>query len=149
MWLNYLQTCPYYLVSRISLVVTSVLKKRLKAAGVAHVKPAYLWALMNLWEEDGLKVVELGKRSGLETSSMTGLIDRMERDGLVERVPDPSDRRVLRIILTDEGNRIKIPVVTVVERLISELFQGASEDEVARATALLQRVLERANQANS
>jgi DNA-binding MarR family transcriptional regulator len=77
-----------------TLVVTSALKEGLASAGVGDVKPAYLGALFALWKEDGLKVVELGRRSGLETSSMTGLIDRMERDGLLERRDDASDRRV-------------------------------------------------------
>ena len=149
MWLKHLQSCPYYLVSRINLVVSSVLKKRLNSAGVAQVKPAYLWALMNLWENDGQKVVELGRKSGLETSSMTGLIDRMERDGLVLRVPDPTDRRVLRINLTEDGKKVRKPVISVVETLLSELFEGASEEEIFRTIQLLQGVLEKANSANS
>ncbi len=95
--------CPYYLVSRVTLVVTSALKKGLAAAGVGDVKPAYLGALFALWKEDGLKVVELGRRSGLEASTMTGLIDRMEHDGLVERRDDATDRRVQRINLTEKG----------------------------------------------
>ena len=42
-------------------------------------------------------------RSGSRPSLMTGLMDRMERDGLVGQRPDPADRRVLKIFLTDAG----------------------------------------------
>lgn len=146
MFWNDPRACPYYLVSRVTLVVTSALKKRLAEAGVPHVKPAYLWSLIHLWNEDGLKVVDLGKRSGLEASTMSGLLDRMERDGLVTRVPDPSDRRVLRINLTDEGRRVRDPVIREVEQLLSEVLDGIPDEEIARTTNLLQRILDRANQ---
>ena len=92
MKLNSVKECPYYLISRVSLVVTSALKKGFANAGVEQVRPAYLCALMSLWQEDGLKVIELGKKAGLEPSTMTGLLDRMERDGLVSRTTDPRDR---------------------------------------------------------
>ena len=55
--------CPYYLVSRATLVVTAALKRGLAEAGMAHVRPAYLGVLMSLWQEDGVKVVELGRRA--------------------------------------------------------------------------------------
>jgi DNA-binding MarR family transcriptional regulator len=148
MFWNDPSACPYYLVSRVTLVVTSALKKRLAEAHVPQVKPAYVWSLINLWNEDGLKVVDLGRRSGLEASTMSGLLDRMERDGLVTRVPDPSDRRVLRITLTSEGKRVKKPVIEVVDRLLSEMFDGIPPEEIAQTTSLLQRVLEKANRVN-
>jgi len=93
--------CPYYLVSRATLVITNVLRRELQAAGIEQVKPAYLGVLMSLWVDDSLKVVELGRRAGLEPSTMTGLLDRMERDGLVARTADPADRRAHRTRLTD------------------------------------------------
>ncbi|MDQ7783887.1 MAG: MarR family transcriptional regulator [Desulfomonilaceae bacterium] len=104
---------------------------------------------MHLWNEDGLKVVDLGKRSGLEASTMSGLLDRMGRDGLVTRVPDPSDRRVLRINLTDEGRRVKAPVIQEVERLLAEVLEGIPDDEIARTTNLLQGIFDRANRVGS
>lgn len=148
MFWNDPSACPYYLVSRVTLVVTSALKKRLAGAHVPQVKPAYVWSLINLWNEDGLKVVDLGRRSGLEASTMSGLLDRMERDGLVTRVPDPSDRRVLRITLTDEGKLVKEPVIAVVDQLLSEMFDGIPPEEIAQTTNLLQRILEKANRIN-
>jgi MarR family transcriptional regulator, organic hydroperoxide resistance regulator len=85
--------CPLYLVSRLSLVITSALKKRLNEAGLGHVKPAYLWAMLSLWVDDGLKVTDIARRAGLDTSTMTGLLDRMERDGLVARTAELSVQR--------------------------------------------------------
>jgi hypothetical protein len=60
--------CPYYLISRVTLVVTSALKEGLASAGVGDVKPAYLGALFALWKR-WTQVVEL-EAFRLETSSM-------------------------------------------------------------------------------
>jgi len=70
--------CPYYLITRASLACTARLKEALAAAGVGNIRPAYLGVLMSLWSDDGLRAVELGRRAGLEPSTMTGLLDRME-----------------------------------------------------------------------
>lgn len=140
-----LPNCPYYLISRVTLVVTSALKKGFTEAGVDHVKPAYLSVLLSLYIEDGLKVVELARRAGLETSTMTGLLDRMERDGLVVRSPDPLDRRAYRINLTEEGRRVKDPVAKTTQKILDKVFAGISPEELDQTSGLLRRVLENAN----
>jgi DNA-binding MarR family transcriptional regulator len=148
MTLNSVKECPYYLISRVGLVVTSALKKGFANAGVEQVKPAYLCVLMSLWQEDGLKVVELSKRVGLEPSTMTGLLDRMERDDLVTRTPDSNDRRVLRIYLTQTGRQVRDPILKVVDRVLAEVFAGISEDDISHTKNLLRHVLANANEGN-
>lgn len=138
--------CPYYLISRVTLVVTSALKRGLSAADVEEVKPAYLGVLMSLWREDGLKVVELGRRAGLEPSTMTGLLDRMERDRLVARSADLLDRRVQRIFLTQEGQNVQGAVLKVIDRILPEVFEGISEEELLTTKDVLQRVLANAHE---
>ncbi len=140
--------CPYYLVSRVTLVITSALKEGLASAGVGDVKPAYLGALFVLWKEDGLKVVDLGRRCGLETSSMTGLIDRMERDGLVERHDDASDRRVQRINLTGKGRDLMQPALAAVDQVLASVFEGIPREDLSKATDVLKRVLANAHEGN-
>ncbi|MBI5572474.1 MAG: MarR family transcriptional regulator [Desulfomonile tiedjei] len=135
--------CPLYLVSRLSLVITSALKKRLTEAGLGHFKPAYLWALMSLWVEDGLKVTDIARGARLDTSTMTGLLDRMERDGLVMRTADMTDRRTLRIYLTDEGKRIQNPVIAETLQVLDECFGGIPEEDLNVTKATLAKVLAR------
>ena len=146
MTLKSVKECPYYLISRVSLVVTSALKKGFADAGVQKVRPAYLCVMMSLWEEDGLKVIELGKKAGLEPSSMTGMLDRMERDGLVCRTMDPRDRRVLRINLTETGRQLCGPVLKVVDRVLTEVFAGIAEDDISQTKNLLRHVIANAHE---
>ena len=138
--------CPYYLISRATLVLTSALKKNLSESGVEMVKPAYLGVFMNLWREDGLKVCELGKRSGLEPSTMTGLLDRMVRDNFVIRSSDSMDRRVQRIHLTIHGKKARSAVFGAVKRTMARAFHGISEEELAFSKKILRKILSNAQQ---
>lgn len=52
---------------------------------------------------DGIRMKGLAKNAALSTSGLTSLVDRLEKRGLVQRNPDPQDRRATRITLTDQG----------------------------------------------
>ena len=133
--------CPYYLITRVSLSVTSLLKKELSAAGVKCVSPAYLGVLWCLWQQEDVKAIELGRCAGLEPSTMTGLLDRMERDGLVRRATDPNDRRAHRIHLTDAGREIRDVAIGIVDKTMERSFDGVSEEQLAELKDVLRRVL--------
>ena len=136
-----LEECPYYLITRVSLGSTAAMKRGFAEAGIGFVRPAYLGSLMSLWREDGLKVIDLGRRAGLEPSTMTGLLDRMERDGLVERRPDPADRRVLKIFLTGTGASIRETVIRIVDSTLAGLLSGVDASEIDTLKGLLHKVL--------
>lgn len=133
--------CPYYLFTRASLGVTALLKQEFAAAGIKGVKPAYLGVLWCLWQGDDVKVVDLGRCAGLEPSTMTGLLDRMERDGLVRRALDPADRRAQRIQLTHHGREIKDRVIDVLDRTLERALDGVSELELSVLKDTLRKVL--------
>ncbi len=133
--------CFYYLISRATLVATSVLKKEFEAAGVPQVRPAYLGVLMALWNEDRLGALELGRRAGLEPSSMTGVLDRMERDALIRREADPRDRRAQRICLTRSGKQCQQKVLKIVDETLAKGARGIPDSEVTRTKEILRHVL--------
>ncbi|MCE5264792.1 MAG: MarR family transcriptional regulator [Deltaproteobacteria bacterium] len=136
-----IEECPYYLLTRASLAATAAMKRRFSAAEIGSVRPAYLGSLMSLWREDGLKMIDLGRRAGLEPSTMTGLLDRMERDGLVERRPDPTDRRVLKIFLTPDGAAAREKVVRIVDETLSGVFSGIDADRIETFKKMMRQVL--------
>ncbi|MBU8849008.1 MAG: MarR family transcriptional regulator [Desulfobacterales bacterium] len=133
--------CPYYLLSRATLAVTSLLKKGFAEEGISTIRPAYLGVLLSLWDKDGLKANELGKRAGLEPSTMTGLLDRMERDGLVKRAPDPNDRRANRIHLTQEGVDAEVSATKVVSATLKKVFRTISKKDIETTKNLLRTIL--------
>jgi DNA-binding MarR family transcriptional regulator len=133
--------CFYYLISRLTLMVTAVLRKGFADAGAESIKPAYIGLLNALWQEDGLRSVELGKLAALEPSSMTGVLDRMERDGLIHRAADPDDRRAQRINLTEVGRDAQGPVLKVVDAVLSRVSSEVSEKDLRTTKATLKKLL--------
>ncbi len=136
-----LKQCPFYVVTRTSLVMTSTFKKTFGAAGLGNIRPSYLVVLWCLWEKEGQKMSELARSAGLEPSTMTGLLDRMERDGYVLRQADPDDRRALQIHLTETGRGLRNTVQRLIQETIDLLFEGIGDEEIDALNALLYRVM--------
>src|SRR5438067_1800305 len=84
-----------------------LLAERFAAAGHPDVRPSYGSVLLPLYEEDGLRMGELARRARLSKQTMTDMIRRLERDGLVERRTDPTDARASLIFLTARSRRFK------------------------------------------
>jgi DNA-binding MarR family transcriptional regulator len=84
---------------------------------------------------------DLGAVLGLAKSSLTGLVDRSERNGLVRRVPDPDDTRAVRVSLTPRGSRVAGEFYAETCRRIAELPAGLGVAERDTLAALLGRVV--------
>jgi DNA-binding MarR family transcriptional regulator len=113
-----------YLVNRAARVIAQQLADELRPAGVAIGQ----WAvLMFLWSQDGMSQAELSRVVAIEPPTMVRTVDRMVRDGLVQRRPDPTDGRISRIYLTKRGRALRdelVPrAVAVNERNLARLGQ--------------------------
>jgi DNA-binding MarR family transcriptional regulator len=86
-------------------------------------------------------MTELGATLGLAKSSLTGLVDRTERNGLVRREPDPKDTRAVRVALTSRGGRLAREFYAETCRRVEQLAAGLSSAEHATLTALLGHVV--------
>jgi DNA-binding MarR family transcriptional regulator len=83
-----------------SMAVTRVYKPLLDELGITY--PQYL-VLLALWEEDGRTIGALATRLGLESSTVTPLVKRLEVAGLVVRARNPEDERQVHVRLTARG----------------------------------------------
>ncbi len=83
----------------------------------------------------------LAEHLGLERSTMSGLIDRAEKRGLVARVPDPGDRRAVRITLTEGGARLVATGLGQVTEALAPLLRELEPGEQEQLHRLLVRSL--------
>ena len=98
--------------------------------------PQYLTMLV-LWEHDGVPVKELGERLGLDSATLTPLLKRLETQGLVRRVRDDADQRVVRIHLSDAGRALRARARKVPAALACQAgFDLARAAEVDRLVRL-------------
>nr|WP_010651077.1 MarR family transcriptional regulator [Oceanobacillus massiliensis] len=86
-------------------------------------------ALQWLLEEGDLTIGELSNKISLAFSTTTDLVDRMERNELVERVRDTNDRRVVRIHLLDKGKIIIREVIKKRQEYLGEVLSRFSDEE--------------------
>jgi DNA-binding MarR family transcriptional regulator len=78
--------------------------------------------LANLEREDGQTLAALSRRMLVTAGNLTGLVDRAERDSVVERRPDPSDRRLSRVWLTVKGRELVQTLLPAHADHVSELL---------------------------
>ena len=100
-------------------------------AGFPEVKASYGSVLIPLLEEDGLRMGEIAGRARLSKQTMTTMVRLCERDGLVERRPDPDDRRATRVHLTAKARRFQPAAERVLGRLERDVAGSLGERRVA------------------
>ena len=85
--------------------------------------------------------VELSRVVAIEPPTMVRNIDRMVRDGLVRRVPDPDDRRISRIYLTDRGRALRDQLVPKAAAVNAATLERLTPNEGRTLRRLLGKVL--------
>ena len=93
--------------------------------------------LMQLWKEEGLTQSCLAEHAYIEAPTVTQMLQRMERAGLVERRQDQQDGRISRVYLTECGRALEKPVLQIWQQLEENTLMGLSDVEIA----LLRRLL--------
>ena len=88
----------------------------------------------------GLRMTALSERLMVSCGNITGITDQLEREGLVVRMPDPIDRRVIIVNLTNAGLKQFRLIAVEHERWIIDLFAGMKPDEKQKIFLLLQRL---------
>lgn len=100
------------------------LSLQLEGTGVTIPQSFILSYLLN---EDGATLKEIGNKSLIDSSSMTVLIDKLEKDGLVERQLDTQDRRAIRVFVTERGREVAVKVVEIGRNFNSHLYDLLGE----------------------
>jgi DNA-binding MarR family transcriptional regulator len=93
--------------------------------------------LANLEREDGQTLAALSRRMLVTAGNLTGLVDRAERDGVVERRADPRDRRVSRVFLTAKGRELITSILPAHGEHVSTLLVGLDGAERRELRRLL------------
>jgi DNA-binding MarR family transcriptional regulator len=114
-----------------------MLQEAFAREGFPEVRASYGSVLLPLFGEDALRMGEVAARARLSKQTMTTLVRLAERDGLVERRPDPGDGRATRVHLTDRGHRFK----PVAESVLADLDGIAREALGPRGVSATARAL--------
>jgi DNA-binding MarR family transcriptional regulator len=134
-WLFYAQRCVVY-------AYAEVLRAHCEELGKPYVITPPQWgALALLYAQDGQTIGAMSQMSGIDAPTGTGIITRLEQNGLVERRHNREDRRVVKVYLTDEGRDIIHTLASFVKQFDQSVLRGFSEGEQDRLLAQLQQII--------
>jgi DNA-binding MarR family transcriptional regulator len=101
------------------------------------------WSVLRiLWDIEGLTQVELAERMRVEKASLTGVLDAMERRGLIIRERNTDDRRKINITLTAQGRRLKTQLLPHAAKINRKATRGMTESETLELRRLLAKLIQ-------
>ena len=90
--------------------------------------------------EGGSKMTELAHFMNVTTAAMTGIVDRLVREGYIERVYDKNDRRIIKVKLTGTGNALTRKIAERKQQMIVKIFEKISETDREQYLRILNQV---------
>ena len=117
------------------------LQKNFKQAGI-EITIEQWSVLYHLWKEDGQSQQQLCDATFRDKPSITRLVDNLEKLGLVNRTANKNDRRINKICLTPEAEKLQVQTMEVANQTLNEALQGVTNGQVEIAKEVLQKVYE-------
>lgn len=127
-------------ISKIKQLGDRVFEKILTAQGIEAFNGAQGRILYVLWQEDGVPIKTIAERCGLAITSLTTMLERMEKSGLIIRQQDSGDKRKTLIFLTDKAKALKEDYDAVSDRMSAIFYQGFTEEEIRNFEKHLERI---------
>lgn len=95
-----------------------------------------------LWQSDGISIREVSDKCGLALTSLTTMLERMEKAGLIRREQDGEDRRKTKLYLTEKARDLQNDYDDVSNEMTDIYYQGFSASEIGQFESYLDRIRE-------
>jgi len=126
-----------FLLNRAARSMKRTLEARLASYGITASQYVLLAILA---KKDGLSQTQLGNRLSFDNPTVTGVVDRMERDGLVERRRTPRDRRVINIFLTQKARDVLSELQEIADDVNNRALEEYSPKERSHLINMLNSI---------
>lgn len=129
-------------VSQIKRLSDRILEQILAEKNIDAFNGAQGRILYVLWSRDGISLRELADKTGLAPTTLTSMVDRMEKAGLVCRMSDKNDRRKTLLALTAKAKNLEQDYKAVSDKMSEIFYKGFSDEEIRNCEAMLARILD-------
>jgi DNA-binding MarR family transcriptional regulator len=129
-----------FLMAKIRQVGERIFVRRSKQYGI-EINPAQGRIMFALWQNDGISINELAKKTRLKKSTLTSMLDRLERMGYIRRQRSKKDRRKILIKRTEKDRAMEKKYVEVSEEMTRLFYKGFSKSQIDRFEKDLERIL--------
>jgi MarR family transcriptional regulator for hemolysin len=127
----------WYSLKELQTVMSQRFSEHLSAHGIT--RPQYE-ILMQLFQTDGMTQADIAERCKKDAPTVTGVIDRLERDGFVERSKHPTDRRAHFVILTEKGKHLRDTIPNIRKAMQDQAMIGLTQKEFDRLREILHKI---------
>ena len=137
-----LKECINFLLTTAQHTVLQYLSQRLAPYDIA---PSQYGILNCLWINDGTCLPrQIAELLCLETSTVSGILDRMQKKDLIDRVINPENRREILVMITPKGEALKAPVLKIIDEVNEEVLKDFSPKETEFIRKSLRQIAEKA-----
>ena len=130
------------LISQIKQLQDRVFNKILKEEGIYEFNGQQGRILFSLWKDEKLSLIELSKRTSLAKTTLSTMIDRMRKNGLVIVEESKEDKRILVIYLSDKTLALEDKINNATKRITDIFYKDFSEKEAKELDRLLIKIKE-------
>ncbi len=131
-----------FLISKIKQIQGRLFEKILIEHGIDQFNGAQGRILFVLWENDNIPIKELSNQTGLAKTTLTSMLERLEKSGNIQRIYDPTDRRIVKIKLTEAAQNLRIQYNEVSAKMNEIFYEGFDDNEIQSFENSLRKVLE-------
>ena len=135
--MNSLDNSINYLLTGAQHSVFQYMKKNLAQFDITPIQYGVLGCI---WEFDMHNPKDIAAHLGVENSTISGILERMENKGLIRRMIDSTDRRFIHIELTEVSKNLEVPVRTVVAEVDRVVLKQFDEKEIEILKNMLRRI---------
>ena len=129
-----LKECINFLLSTAQHNVFQYLSVNLSSLGIT---PSQYSVLSCLWGRSHATPKQLAEILGIETSTVSGLLDRLQKNGLIDRIVNSEDRREVQVIATQKGRDLEKPVTVIIDDMNKEVLKTFTQDEIDKLKSML------------
>ncbi|MDI6761984.1 MAG: MarR family transcriptional regulator [Thermodesulfobacteriota bacterium] len=121
------QECLCFIVGKASRNMVKIVRDKVSPYGLT---PTQFFLLIALYEENGILITALAKKVALDKSTLTSLLDHLERNELIQRSAHPTDRRIIQIYLTPKAEAMREDLIRIYHEINGLFLSRLAPEEL-------------------
>ncbi len=131
-----------FLISKIHQLSQRIFARILKDHRLEEFNPAQGRVMFVLWQKDTIPIHELVEKTQYSKSTLTSMLDNLEKAGFIKRVPSKEDRREILITLTEKNRLLEDKYIDVSREMGKLFYNKFNDEEIDDFENYLERILE-------
>jgi len=129
-----------YIIHRLDMQMALGLQHAFQAKSF-NITPEQWGVLNRLWESEGIHQSALAQKTAKDRHNITRILNLLEKNGFIHRIPDGEDRRRLNVYLTKEGKALKQKLIPIVIDYLEKCFEGLTQEDIQSLKRVHEHIL--------